>query len=60
MKTTQKDIHIITKIEARTCYINFWALVITLMVEAVSTSEMSANLYELTRCHIPEDSYRLR
>jgi hypothetical protein len=27
------------------------------MMEAVSSSEMSANIYQTTRCYIPEDSH---
>jgi hypothetical protein len=36
----------------------FWvvASIITLMMEAASTSEMSVNFYHTTRCNNPEDS----
>jgi hypothetical protein len=32
-------------------------VIITLMMEAISTSEMSVSFYQTTRCNIPEDSY---
>jgi hypothetical protein len=39
----------------------FWDLrlcsLIALMMEAVSTSEMSVNFYETARCNIPEESH---
>jgi hypothetical protein len=30
--------------------------IITLMMEAVSSSKTSVNIYQTTRCYIPEDS----
>jgi hypothetical protein len=33
-------------------------MIITLMMEAASTSETSVNVYQTTRRNIPEDSYR--
>jgi hypothetical protein len=33
------------------------ASIVTLMMEAVSTSETSANFYQTTRRSIPEDNY---
>jgi hypothetical protein len=31
-------------------------MLIALMMEAASTNETSVNIYQTTRCHIPEDS----
>jgi hypothetical protein len=35
----------------------FWDIAIALMMEAVSSSETSVNIYQTTRRNIPEDSY---
>jgi hypothetical protein len=35
----------------------FWVVVIALMMEAVSTSGRSVNLYQTTRRNDPEDSH---
>jgi hypothetical protein len=41
---------------------NFWdvALIITLMIEAVSSSEMSVNICQTLRCNITENSHLRR
>jgi hypothetical protein len=37
--------------------VNSSEILITLMMEALSTSETSVDFYEATRCNIPEDSH---
>jgi hypothetical protein len=40
-----------------TCYLHHQGRLITLMMVAASTSEMSVNFYQTTWCYNPEDSH---
>jgi hypothetical protein len=39
------------------CLCTFTVSIITLMMEAVSSSETSVNIYQTTQCNIPEESH---
>jgi hypothetical protein len=41
--------------KGKACFISCWPCPMTLMMEAVRSSKMAINVYQTTRCHIPED-----